>query len=156
MTKNKSENKTSLIAAFHFKVVFAKSKSAADNSFQDVSGLSSELTFEEVEEGGENRFAHKLPKRIKHNNLVLKRGIIDVDSPLIKWCKTVLEGDLSFQIEPEIINIFLLDEKRKPLREWTITNAFPVKWDIDSFNSTKNEVAIETIELTYNTLIRNK
>ena len=142
-------------SAFYFKVIFGTAKSSADNSFQEVSGITSELEIDPIEEGGENRFKHSLPKRIKHGNLVLKRGIADKTSPLIKWCMAVLEGDMSAAIVPETIKIHLLNEKGDPVRGWTVDNAFPVKWNIDGFNSTKSEVAVETIELAYNTLKRD-
>ena len=32
------------------------------------------MEIETVVEGGENRFVHRLPKPVKHPNLVLKRG----------------------------------------------------------------------------------
>ena len=31
-------------------------------------------------EGGENRFVHRLPKPVKHPNLVLKRGLATTSS----------------------------------------------------------------------------
>ncbi|TPW15554.1 MAG: hypothetical protein FD130_1178, partial [Halothiobacillaceae bacterium] len=33
---------------------------------------------------------------------------------------------------------------------WTFANAYPVSWEVESFSSTKNEVAIEKLELSYN------
>ena len=43
----------------------------------------------------------------------------------------------------------LLNEKNDPLRSWSFEHAFPVKWDVEPFQSNKNEVALEKIELTY-------
>jgi len=42
-----------------------------------------------------------------------------------------------------------MNEDKIPIRAWSFANAFPVKWDVESFNSTKNEVAIEKIVLNY-------
>jgi phage tail-like protein len=136
-------------SAFHFELVFAGT-SGEDASFQEVSGIGSEIDVQEVVEGGENRFVHRLPKGVKHPLLSLKRGIADIKSPLVKWCKTILEGDFAEPIETREVKVYLLDENQDPLRGWSFTNAYPVKWEIDSFNSTKNEVAIETIDLSYN------
>jgi phage tail-like protein len=136
-------------SAFHFKLVFAKAP-GEDTSFQEVSGIGSEIDVQEVVEGGENRFIHRLPKGVKHPLLSLKRGITDIDSPLVKWCKAVLEGDFVKPIEAQEVKVYLLDENHSPLRGWSFANAYPVKWEIDSFNSTKNEVAIEAIDLSYN------
>ncbi|HNW49655.1 MAG TPA: phage tail protein [Prolixibacteraceae bacterium] len=143
------------LPAFHFKVVFTSDSGSVDTSFQDVSGLSYEMGTEDVEEGGESRYVHKLPKATKHGNIVLKRAITSNSSPLVKWCIAVLEGDRSELIVTTSLLIHLLDEKHNPVRTWTLNNAYPVKWTVEAFNSTKNEVAIETIELAYNTLIRS-
>jgi len=139
--------------SFFFSVSFG-SDTSTDNSFQEVSGISTEMSFEEVEEGGENRFTHRLPKRLKPSNLVLKRGIADSTSPLVIWCKSILEGDLSKKISVKSITIRLLNDQDSPLREWVVENAYPVKWSVDTFNSMKNEVALETIEFSYNTIKR--
>jgi phage tail-like protein len=137
------------LPAFHFSVMFAKIP-GKDTAFQDVSGISSEIDVQEVVEGGENRFVHRLPKGVKHPVLKLKRGIAGITSPLVIWCKSVLEGDLIKPIKTQDITVFLLDESQTPVRGWRFTRTYPVKWEIDAFNSTKNEVAIETIELSYN------
>ena len=58
---------------FHFRVDFGIAPQGdLDGRFQEVSGLASELGSEEVVEGGENRFSHRLPGRAKFGNLVLK------------------------------------------------------------------------------------
>lgn len=141
-------------AAFYFKVAFAATGGMSDASFQEVSGISSELETETVEEGGENRFKYQLPKAVKHPNLVLKRGIAELDSPLVVWCKSVLEGGLLLPVEPMLVSVYLMNEEAVPIRGWSFSNAFPVKWEVEAFNSTKNEVAIEKIELGYNYSVR--
>ena len=138
-----------LPSAFYFTVVLPASLSSVDTSFQEVTGIGSEIQTEEVVEGGENRYVHQLPKSISHPKLVLKRGIAKVDSPFIKWCISALEGDFASPIEPLLINVQLLNGEQAPIRAWSFANAYPVNWEVDSFNSTKNEVAIETIQLAY-------
>lgn len=134
--------------AFYFKVVFVGSP-GADQSFQEIRGIGAELDTEEVVEGGEMRFAHRLPKNIKHPLLELKRAIPPTSSPLVAWCQSVLESDFTTRIAPKQISVYLLDPDGKPLRGWSFANAYPVKWEIGDFNSTKNEVALETISLSY-------
>ena len=46
----------------------------SDTSFQEVSGLEVQFETEDVVEGGQNRFVHRLPTRTKYSNLLLKRG----------------------------------------------------------------------------------
>ena len=140
--------------SFYFQVVFTDNGDSVDTSFSEVSGLSLEIGTEDVEEGGENRFVHKLPKAAKHGNLILKRGIAEMSSPLVTWCQSVLEGDMSSPVTSMVVMVYLMDEERFPIRAWMCDNAYPVKWEVDGFNSTKNEVAIETIELAYYSLSR--
>jgi phage tail-like protein len=92
---------------------------------------------------------YRLPKSVKHPKLVLKRGIATKNSPLVKWCKSVLEAGFIAPIETVMLRVFLLNEDKDPIRAWDFADVYPVKWEVDPFNSTKNEVAIEKIELSY-------
>ena len=77
---------------FHFRVEFILDGTVeSDTRFQEVSGLSAELGTEEVVEGGENRFSHRLPTRAKYSNLTLKRGLL-TESGLIDWCRNAIEN----------------------------------------------------------------
>ena len=136
-------------SAFYFKVVFAATLGMTDTSFQEVTGITSQIETVPVVEGGENRYVHKLPKGVSHPNLVLKRGIAEMDSPLVVWCRSILEGDFVAPIVPMPLLVMLMNENKVPIRTWSFANTYPVKWEVDSFNSTKNQVAIETIELSY-------
>lgn len=135
---------------FHFKVEFPSNIEDADTTndyqFQSVSGLSVDLETEEIAEGGENRFKHKIPIRTKYPNLVLKRGML-VGSGMIKWCKKALEN---FEIVPVNLTVKLLNEKHEPLLTWNIVHAYPVKWSVGDFNAEENKLVIETLELSYN------
>jgi phage tail-like protein len=141
--------------AFYFSVSI-DGNTASDTSFTDVSGMSIEMETEAVVEGGENRFVHQLPKQIKHPNLELKRGIARINSPLVAWCKEVLEGEFIKQIVPKMLIVNLHDASKNVLRSWTFNNAYPVKWDVEGFSSTKNEVAVEKMTFAYTYSKRTK
>ncbi len=138
------------LPAFYFKVVFSATLGMSDTSFQEVTGIDSEIETETIVEGGENRYVHKLPKSVKHSNMVLKRGIAKMTSPLVLWCRSVFEAGFIAPIVPMPISVFLMNENKIPVRAWSFANAYPVKWEVEPFQSTKNEVAIEKIELSYN------
>lgn len=132
---------------FHFKVEFTEiSTKKNDHQFQSISGLSVDMETEEIAEGGENRFKHKIPVRTKYPNLVLKRGML-TDSGVITWCRKAMED---FQIEPINLTVSLLNEKHEPLQTWSFSNAYPVKWNVGDFNAEENKIVIETMELSYN------
>ncbi len=135
--------------AFHFTVGFSGKGKGMDASFQEVSGIGGEIETEAVREGGENRFVHMLPKGVKQTRLTLKRGLASTSSPLVAWCKDVLEGGLGTAIETRQLDLTLLDEDGDPLRRWSFTNAYPVRWEVESFSSMKNEIAVEKIDLFY-------
>ncbi|MCL1123747.1 phage tail protein [Shewanella surugensis] len=137
------------IPAFYFKVAFHGAKNKSDTAFQEISGIGSQLDTDEVFEGGENRFSYHLPKAVKHTNVVFKRGIAELDSFLVKWCKTFFEGDFKSPLVPKDLSVHLLGEKGTVIRSWNFFQAYPVNWKVDGFHSTKNEVAIEEIELCY-------
>jgi phage tail-like protein len=136
--------------AFSFRVVIGAGGPDSDAAFQEVGGIGAEMETEPYHEGGENRFVHSLPKGVKHPKLTLKRGIADRDSPLVQWCKAVLEGGLSETITVRDVNVHLLDETGTDiLRHWSFQNAYPSNWVVDPFQADKSAVAIEKIELTY-------
>lgn len=146
-----------LPVAFHFSVYFAgPNPTISDAAFSEVSGLESSIELETVVEGGENRFVHQLPKPARQGKLTLKRGLTDTSSGLVTWCKDTLEGGLSKRIEPKALLIKLLDETGSPVASWTVDNAYPVKWSIGGFDAMKSAIAIETIELSYLSIVRTK
>lgn len=136
------------LPAFYFTVTFSENGDE-DAAFQEVSGIGARMDTEAYTEGGENRFVYQLPKAVKHPKLVLKRGIAPDGSPLVEWCRSVLENGLIEPIKPRLIHVLLLNEKGEPARKWSFARAYPVNWEVESFNSTKNQVAIEKIELEY-------
>lgn len=143
--------------AFYFTVKItgpASGPAIPDSSFQEVSGISTKIEFETVREGGENGFEHKLPSKTTHGNLVLKRGLVARNSGLYQWCAPVLEEGIFQNIKPVSMDVVLNAVDGQPLCTWNLTNVVPVKWEIGGFGSTKNEVAVETIELSYNTVKR--
>ena len=138
-----------LPVAFHFSVKFCGDAPDIDSAFREVSGLGTEMDVETVVEGGQNMFVHQLPKPVRHSRLVLSRGVATMDSRLLQWCHDVLEGGLVKPISPLLLQISLLNVVGQPLRVWVVQNAYPVKWSVEAFHATRNEVAIERIELVH-------
>ncbi|MDH6313652.1 phage tail-like protein [Parabacteroides sp. PFB2-10] len=142
--------------AFYFKVTFHGDPAIPDTNFKEVSGLTVDMDVETVKEGGENNFTHQLPLRLKHNRLVLKRALENMDNALEKWVKDNLENGFSIGFTPRNITITLLDNKGEPFSQWLCNNAYPAKWDLNTLDAEKNALAIETLELNYNLLSRTK
>jgi phage tail-like protein len=131
---------------FHFRVdVLGLPPNENDIRFTDVSGLSVELTGEEVAEGGENRFVQKYPARAKYPELVLKRGLL-VSSEILAWIRRCVE---ELRIEPKNIDVKLLNEEHQPLVTWHLVRAYPTKWSVSDLSATNNAVVVETLQLFY-------
>ncbi len=145
-----------LPSAFRFVVRFGTDATDVDASFQEVGGIGAELEIEAVQEGGENRYTHQLPKGVKNTRLTLKRGLVPIDSKLVQWCKQVLESGLAHPIETKEVQVMLLDRDGQTLRHWSFTNAYPVKWEVEDVDFTKRGVMVEQIELNYSAMTRKQ
>jgi phage tail-like protein len=141
-------------AAFHFTVHLDPAAGGGEAMFQEVSGIGAEVETEAVQVGGDNRFVHALPKGVKHPRLVLKRGVAAVDSGLVRWCRQTLEGGLAQSVLTRQIEVHLMDQGGEALWRWRFTGAYPVKWSAEPFGSTKQEVALQSVELAYGTVLR--
>ena len=134
---------------FYFQVDFGFG-GGDEAAFQEVSGLTAEITTEDYKEGGLNVFAHRLPTGVKYGNLVLKRGMFK-DSSTVEWCKKALN---EFIFEPRDVSVVLLDENNEPVTQWNFSRAYPVKWVISEFKAQDSALVIETLELAYAQFVR--
>ncbi|MCX9025962.1 MAG: phage tail protein [Candidatus Methanoperedens sp.] len=115
--------------------------------FTDVSGLSIQTEVDSIREGGVNDFEYKLPRGTKYTDITLKRGLIDWE--LYNWYKDVINGIINRKSGA----IYLLDHQGNQVMDWYFFEAYPVKWDVSSFNATSNTVASETLVLTHHGVV---
>ncbi|MDE1150364.1 MAG: phage tail protein [Azospirillaceae bacterium] len=140
---------------FYFTVAVAGSGtplqllSRADASFQEVSGIEAKFDVEDLKEGGENRYVHKLPGVGRYPNLVLKRGYVTAPSFLSEWAAQTVGSTLSQPILTQTLVVMLLGENQLPLVAWNFTRAWPVRWVTGPLNSTSNAVLTESLEFAY-------
>lgn len=118
--------------------------SAIRGAFSEVSGVGVEIEPVEYRTGAEDITVRKLPGLKKFTNITLKRGIIG-DDTLWNWVKTAMDG----QVVRADLSIILLNEAREPVMRWRVQRAWPCKWQLSDLNATKNEVAIETLEICH-------
>ena len=117
-------------------------------SFSEVSGIGSEIEIENFNEGGVNEFTYKIPKGVRYENIVLKKGITD-NTELYDWYIKTSEGT----IEGRNIGIVLFDHKENELKRWNFKNAYPVKWSSSDLNSKTSSIFIESMEFVHQGLI---
>src|SRR3954464_7195795 len=118
-------------------------------SFQDVSGAAGGMDVTEHREGGWNPTPHKLPGLTKHANVVLKWGLA-YDRELIDWQQRIVDGD----VERKNGSIVLLDRAGQEAARWNFLRAWPSKYTAPTLAATGNDVAIETMELVHEGLVR--
>lgn len=119
--------------------------------FMEISGLEVSIETEDVPEGGQNGYVHKLPGRMSWPNLRLKRGITQNDT-LLKWM--VKSSGEQFtangnKLTRSTAAITLLGPGGQRLRKWDFTGAFPVKWTGPNFSVSSTNMAVEELEITH-------
>lgn len=131
---------------FYFSVQLGDDDSV---SFQDVTGLESEARPIEYRHGNSPSFYPiKMPGLGRVGNVTLRKGIFAADSKLWTWYSEIKLNT----IKRRTVVINLLDETGSPKMVWTLSNAFPTKVTGADLKSTGNEVAVETVEIAYETL----
>jgi phage tail-like protein len=123
---------------------YVQVEGVAQAVFTEVSGLAMEMTVEDVEEGGNNGFVHRLPGRCKVSNLTLKRGMT-TSNDFFKWSMNVASG----KIERKNVSVILYNLDGSEALRWTFEGAYPVKWTGPQFKADDTTVAIETVELAH-------
>ena len=135
----------SIPVGYHFRVDFLKMPSLVDIRFQEVGGISTTLTGNEIKEG---THTVQLAKGIEHQNLILKRGM--VANSMVSASFNVAMTTLKFT--PQTVMVTLLNKNDLPTACWWFLDACPKKWSISDFNADANNLVIETLEFTYKNL----
>jgi phage tail-like protein len=109
-----------------------------------------ETTIEAVEyrEGTDPAHVRKLSGLTKYGNVTLKAGMTTgADAmDLFRWHKDISDGLIGEKRRN--VAIVALDESgKKDVARFTITDAWPVKYDPSDLNGKGNEVLIELLEL---------
>lgn len=117
--------------------------------FLECTGLGSEVAVIEYREGGDPTAVRKLPGRASFSDITLKRGI-SASHDLYDWHRALLQG----QIDRRNGSITLLDDEGQEVVRWVFREAWPRKYQGPELNAMGNEVAIETVVLTCESIER--
>jgi phage tail-like protein len=108
-------------------------------------GLSVEYEIKEYMEGGENGFVHKIPGRIKYQNIKLTRPLNHDSSKVASWLADLQDG-----VDRQTAEIAALDPTGETICSWSLQGVYPAKWTGPSFDAGSATAATETLELVHN------
>jgi phage tail-like protein len=120
-----------------------------DIRFQRVSGLSTRVETEPMNNGGKNLITKRLPKRLAYDNLVLERGFV-VGSPLNLQLNDVMNEFKFFRSD---VLVTLFNEDAVPISAWMFKEAFPVRWATADLNAQEDRILIDTLELSFTRML---
>ncbi|MFY1826873.1 phage tail protein [Myxococcus fulvus] len=132
---------------FYFSVQLGDDTSV---SFQEVDGLETETQVIEYRHGNNpSFFPIKMPGLGKVGNVRMRKGIFVNDARFWDWYNEIKMNTIARRT----VIISLLDEQGAPKMTWTLNNAWPTKLSGTDLKSEGNEVAVETLELAFETLV---
>jgi phage tail-like protein len=117
--------------------------------FSEVSGFDVTVDPIDYREGTDPTHVRKLTGLTKFGNVTLKWGITD-SLELHDWHRQIVDGD----IQRKNIAILVVDEAGDDKARFEIVEAWPSKYDPTDLNAKGNEVAIETLEICNEGVIR--
>jgi phage tail-like protein len=119
-------------------------------NFQEVSGLESETKPIEYRHGNSPSFYPiKMPGLGRVGNVTMRKGIFVNDIKFWTWYNEIKMNTIARRT----VVVNLLDETGAPKMVWTLNFAFPTKITGTDLKSEGNEVAVESLELAYETLV---
>ena len=132
---------------FYFSVTLGDNDAV---SFQEVDGLESETQIIEYRHGDSPTFYPiKMPGIGRVGNVTMRKGIFVNDTHFWDWYSEIQLNT----IERRTVVISLLDESGAPKTTWTLNNAWPTKITGTDLKSEGSEVAVESVEIAFETLV---
>ena len=115
-------------------------------SFREVGGIAVEVETMDYAEGGNNEFVHRLPVRLKFQNVVLKRGITH-QKALLEWFNQTRQQGV--EAKWGAVTVTLMGPGGEEIQTWSFREAYPVKWIGPTLNASSNQIASETLEIAH-------
>jgi phage tail-like protein len=112
-------------------------------------GLSVEYDVQEIKEGGQNDYIHRLAGRAKYQNIKLTRPIDKDTGKVAAWLASVASAPKRSTAE-----IQLLDAGGTKVTSWKLAGVYPAKWSGPTLDTGTNQVALEVLELVHNGFTR--
>lgn len=132
-------------------------------AFSEVTGLNADIEIESYQEGGLNTQPRKFFKNAKYHNLSLKHGVT-FNTAIWDWYQQVLTSKKKIRKSgmvvlldrggPNLVGAGLPGLDKLPVAAWMFDNGLPERIQGPTLNAKTNEIAIETLEISHEGLIR--
>lgn len=120
-----------------------------EGAFAECSGMRAEREILTYKEGGVNHYAHKLPGRTTYGDITLRKGVM-FSIELWTWFE---KGIKDGQVKTRDITIYQYSSYFNiPSRWYHVKNAYPASWEASSLRTDSNQLAMESITLTFEKL----
>jgi len=147
---SKSTQRKDPYGNYRFRVEISRVTQA---NFSEVTIPDSTSEVIEVREGTDAVNVRKQSGLIAYGNLILKWGIT-ASMELYNWRKMVEQGKLTSVRRN--MSVILIDEEGNDAARWDFTNAWPSKYKGPDLTAKGNDIAIETLEIVFETMQRSK
>lgn len=117
--------------------------------FSDCSGFGSNVEVVEYREGGDSATVRKLTGKTSYPDLTLKWGITD-SRDLYDWHLVAINGGSDRRSG----SVILLNDLGEEKVRWNFFDAWPSKYDGPDFSAKGNDVAIDTLTISCERLVR--
>lgn len=138
--------------AFNFSVEIAVPEISAKickASFSDCDGLEMSMEVKTIREGGNNSKQIRMTGPVAYGTLTLKRGMTSDDFDLWKWFAAV-QRNPTIRADAEVV-LFAADGST-PKAKFKLERCLPVKLKAPTLNAKDGAVAIEELQLAYESL----
>jgi len=125
------------------------SQELCSGAFQECDGLEMTLDVKSIKEGGNNVTQHRLAGFLGYGNVTLKRGMTNDSFDLWGWFDAVMRQP-SLRGDGEIV-VFAPDGRTERVR-YVLSRCLPVKLKAPPLNAKDGVVAIEELQLAYDSL----
>lgn len=113
-----------------------------------IDGLGFEYQVTEYREGGVNGYTHKILGPCKYTNLRLSRPVDSTSPLLMMWLQSNMIAVL-----PQTMAITAMTAGGGEITTWNLAGVVPVKWSGPTLDLMSNNIATETLEITYQEII---
>jgi phage tail-like protein len=134
--------------SYNFKLIIL---GVTEGHFTQCSGLGMKVDAIAYREGGTTQVIHRLPGRVDYAPVTLQYGVTE-SRELWDWMMSAVKGS----VQRQTVQIVMLDADGVTERlRYTLQHAWPSEWRAAPLDAMSSLVAIESLELVYETVDRD-